>query len=190
MDERRKVISSPIGSIRVNDPNPNYKRQVLTIDDPTDQEPEQESIDDFRRYKQETQAAKAKAPVKAVNRLEFLIGLGRKFAEVNIEDQVFHLRTLKSNETRNVLKLSSVMSGFDQIFLLRSTTLAYSLFKINNDSIERILESDDFDNKIAFIEELDESIVSKLYEEYRKLQSSGSEDLGSTPEEVADNLKK
>lgn len=197
MSSGKKVrgISSPIGRLAFAN---QQERKVLTVDDPTEEaeiDPEQEILEAVQQARREKEEAKIKAPPSAIRRLEILTGIGRLGSQVEVDGVTFTIKSLKGREMRAVMVATSLVSNaVEQAFEIRAQTIARALDKIDNQPFDIILGSDDLEDKIAFVQELDENVLVKLYNEYTRMINESnakiSEDLGTTAEEVSETVKK
>jgi len=198
-DERIRGMNSPLGRLQFAK---DQQKKVLTVEDTTavnedivfgnDDKEELARLEAIRKEKFE---AKNKASPMAVSRLEILTGIGRLSRDVKIDNVVFTLRSLKGREMREVMvaTANSNISVFEQAFELRAQQLARAITKIDGHPIDLVLGDGDLANKIAFIQEMDEQVLSKLHSEYSAMITENNknlEELGKTPEEVVDTVKK
>jgi len=200
--KRVRGISSPMGRLAFAQQK---EQKVLTVDDPTEPvEPTEEDVaEDAERAlietveaaRREKREAQLKASPNAIRRLEILTGIGRLGAEVDIDGVVFSIRSLKGREMRDVMvAISQVDNAIEQIFEVRAQTIARAISKIDNQPFDLVLGSSDLDDKILFVQELDENVLVKLHNEYTAMVNASNkkveEDLGTTAEEVVESVKK
>lgn len=103
-------------------------------------------------------------------RIDFICGFARETRDVKIGDVVFVLRTLKSKEVKDVITgLSNHDGTLNFPFETRKRFLAKSLCKVSGTDISVFLGSNSEAAVLEFIDELEESMVSKLYSEYQAL---------------------
>jgi len=166
------------------------------------QQPQSPQQDDVLLEKQIEEARRNK--VKGINplsegakkRIEHLTGLGRSTVDVDIEGVLFTLSTLKSKEIREAINACSKLNtnNLDIKLELRRQQLARSIKFIDNAEFSLVIGSDNLFDKLNFVEELDESIVQRLDEEYEKLAKSVRDKYALKTEEdikeVAEDLKK
>lgn len=129
-------------------------------------------------------------------RLEVLLGIGKIYREVVIDSITFTLQTLKSKEIQELAKFQQIITTenvVDAMFEIRKHILAYSLCAVDGISIGEYLgnqEELDIDDKLCFIENLSESIVVILHDEYQKLVESSNLKYGiKTKEEVQEVIE-
>lgn len=131
----------------------------------------------------------------AKRRIEILIGMTRLSRDIEIDGKMYRLQTLKSKELREALVATTSFDGTIQlIFETRKQLLARSLVIVAGVEVEQFLSSDDLQAKLDFIEELDHSLLIRLYNEYVSLSNEAQEKYAlKTVEElkeVAEELKK
>jgi hypothetical protein len=182
-EQKRRVISSSLGSI------PLTERKTIVVDDPTENVEEEIDYREVQRIKEEQKRERINSV--ALSKLEFLLGISRKVVDVKVEGVVFTLKTLKNKEKQNiVLEAAKQESVLLQSFNVKDLTVAYSLFKINDELIDNIIGSE-INNKMEFIREMDSNLVEKLWDEYIKLNKDDNPDaLGVNADEVRDTIKK
>lgn len=143
----------------------------------------------------ETRSNKNKLNDGAKRRIEMLIGLVQLTREVNIENNVFILRTLKSREIREVLMCVVQFDGTIQApYEMKKQILARSLTHVAGIELDQFIGSASLDSKCAFIDELDDTLSSRLYDEYVKLSALAKEkyaiNTSDDVKEVSEDLKK
>lgn len=131
----------------------------------------------------------------AKRRIEILIGMTRLTRDVDIDGKLYRLQTLKSKELREALVSTTEFDGTIQlIFETRKQLLARSLIVVAGVEIEQFLSSDDLQSKLDFIEEIDHSLLVRLYAEYVSLSNEAQDKYAlktvEEMKEVADELKK
>lgn len=147
----------------------------------------------------EARLAKAKGKEKisegAKKRIELLIGMTRLTREAEIEGNTFILRTLKSKEMREAMISVIPFDGTVQApYEIRCQLLARSLTHVAGVEIDQFIGSDKLEDKLLFLEELDDSLLTRLYNEYvilveaskNKYSVKNEEDV----KEVLEDLKK
>jgi hypothetical protein len=187
-EQKRKIISSSLGSMPINE------RKSIVVDDPTEEVEEVEE-EELSYQNVLAQRSKAKEQQKTVSptaksKFELLLGIGRKVIDVAVDDHIFTLRTLKNKEQKQIiLTAAESETVLTQSFTIKDLTLAYSLFKIDSEPVENVL-GQDFSKRLELIEELDGKAIDKLYEAFKDITNNDSNDLGTTTEEVVENIKK
>jgi hypothetical protein len=152
-----------------------------------------------KQYEQERvarQAAATRIGDESKKRIEILGNIGRLTKDVVIGENTFSLRTLKAKETREAAMLAFATSRteLELSFAARQQQLARSIIKVDGNDFGLTIGSDDLDKKIAVIEDWEEIVVNKLFNEFMKLKNEAEAKYGiSTVEEakeVATDLKK
>lgn len=110
------------------------------------------------------------------SRVEYLLGIGRIKATDEIDGVKFELQSLKEKEVAQVW--DNVVAFKEETnlkfqFELRIETLARALLSIDGMHIDMVLaldknDEDYVDNKIAFLREMDENVVDRLYSFYQR----------------------
>jgi hypothetical protein len=124
-----------------------------------------------------------------------LLGMTRSTREADVNGTTFTLQTLLSKEMREAISLASEFDGNVQSpFEIRVQFLARSVSEIGGIPIEQFLGSDNIEDKLSFIDELDDIFLNRLYEEYLILTKEAKQKYAisskSEAEEVSDDLKK
>lgn len=180
-----------------NQPGQNLK--TFTVGEPEDvstQPSIQEAENLARAARQQRIDTANRIGEVAKKRIELLANIGRLNKDVKIGEYIFSLRTLKARETHDAstdsFKLS--LTNIELSFEARRQQLARSIHKIDGNDIKDIIGSDELSMKIAFINELEENVVRKLWDEFSLLNKEAREKYGiNTAEdakEVANDLKK
>ncbi len=131
----------------------------------------------------------------AKRRIEMLLGMTQTSRQVDIEGNTFTLRSLKSKEVREAIFQASQFDGTTHgPYEVRKQFVARSLTQVAGLEIEQFLGSNTLETKLAFIDELDDSLLARLYEEYMILNNSSKEKYSIKNEqelkEVVEDLKK
>lgn len=131
----------------------------------------------------------------AKRRIEMLIGMTRTTREVDLNGNKFILQTLRSKEMREAMMSASEFDGTVQSpFEVRRQLLSRSLTEIAGVEFAQFVGSDSLEAKLELIDNLDEAVLNRLFDEYSTLVKESREKYAiQTPEqvkEVADDLKK
>lgn len=138
----------------------------------------------------------AKITDHAKKRTELLANIGRLTKDVEIEGYIFSLRTLKTKEAREAtLSIFNCANDAEAAFELRKQSLARSLYQINGQPLDLILGGVGLEHRLNFIEEeLEDTIMNKLYNEFLNLRQESRDKYGVQTEEevkeVMEDLKK
>jgi hypothetical protein len=128
-------------------------------------------------------------------RIEMLIGMVRSTKTVTIEDNSYVFQTLKSKEMREAILEASKFDGTVQSpFEVRKQLLARSIVQIGGIDIDNFIGSNSLDDKLLFIDELDDILLNRLYSEYVALTKEARDKYSVKNEEevkeVVGDLKK
>lgn len=131
----------------------------------------------------------------AKRRIEILIGMTRLSKSVDIDGNVYVLQTLKSKELRDAIVASAEFDGTVQFsFETGKQILARSLTQIAGVDIDQFINSNELEDKLNFVEDLDQALFSRLYNEYNLLNIEAQNKYAiKNPEnakEVVEDLKK
>lgn len=134
---------------------------------------DQEVLDYERQIKEAKQAkasGKERLSVAAKQRIEMLIGMTRGIREVLIDGKVYLLKTLKGKEQRAAIMAASEFDNtVESVFEIRKQLLARALTEVAGTDLELFLGDGSLETRLFFVEEMDESVLNKLYTEYLTL---------------------
>jgi len=151
---------------------------------------------DIRRQRAEKRSGKQRLDPGAKKRLEQLLGMVRCEKEVILNnDMVFVLHVLKSGELNEVMKETRKETmQFDWDYQMRRQNLARSIKSISNIPFSDFVGSEDMEDKLYFVDQLDDFVLTKLYMEYGALAEDAKNKYGLSTEEkqkeVLEDLKK
>jgi len=131
----------------------------------------------------------------ARRRIEMLIGMTRTTRTSEIDGNVFVFQTLQAKEMRDAITAAAAFDGSVQSpFEIRRQLLARSLTQVAGVDIDQFIGSTILADKLIFIEELDEALLNRLYDEYLKLIQEARNKFAVKTEadvkEVVEDLKK
>lgn len=158
-----------------------------------------EDIADLERQVADAKRAKITGKERlsyaAKQRIELLLGASRATVTVDIDGNQFVLKTLKGKEQRDAVKAASEFDHtVESPFEIRKQLLARAIFEVGGTDVELFLNDSSIEARLEFIEELDEPILIKLYDEYltlvRKTQKKYMITSEADAKEVAEDLKK
>lgn len=204
---KKQVVNQPMREFTVTDESeypeipqvevPNYQFQPRTQQsNPYAQQPNFAPSDqEIRRMKEEKRTGKERLSEGAKKRIEMLIGITRSVREVDVNGTQFVFQSLKSKEIRECFTNMTEFDGTIQgPFEIRRQFLARSIVKIAGIDVEEFIGSNAIEAKLNFIDELDESLLSRLYSEYLILNDEAKQKFSLRTEadakEVAEDLKK
>jgi hypothetical protein len=198
-------IESPLGRVSFNRSSGG---RVLTVEDTDSNEYEAYSepvedprlknmeerlkhVDELRKIQSEQ---RQHAPAPAKNRLEILLGISRVAEDITVDNVTFSIRSLKNREMKEVIQ--AVMGETNaalQAYEIRANTIARSLYAIDGQDISYFPEFRSFENVLAYVQDMDDSLLNYLYNRYLNMVNENNkkfEDLGTTEEGIIDNVKK
>ena len=159
-----------------------------------------EDLNDIERDFKQAREAKKNTGKERLNegakrRIEMLIKMTSDSREVDISGNIFILQTLRSKEMREAIMAASEFDGTVQSpFEIRRQLLARSLSQIAGVDASQFVGSNDLESKLAFVDELGESLLNRLYDEYLILVKESREKYSvkndADVKEVLEDLKK
>ena len=150
---------------------------------------------EIRQAREMKRMGKERLGEGAKRRLEHLLGMIRHTREVPIGDVLFVMQTLTGKETRASIKGASEFDGtIESPFEIRIQLLARSITHIGGIEFEQFVGSSSVNIKLLFIEELDDNVLNKLYDEYiemnREAKKKFSANNATEAQEVISDIKK
>jgi len=128
------------------------------------------SLDNKRDSDKKVTTEEKKMSLKSLKDLLFL---GRSENIITIEGIDFKLKTITAEEQRNIILKIMKMQEEYRILSAKIVTLAFSITSINNVPFESFtddnLDGDIYDKRIAIVEQLQASVIDKLYNFYEKM---------------------
>lgn len=154
---------------------------------------------DIERQIKEERDAKRTGKVRlndgARRRIEMLVGMTRTSREVTLEGNEFVLQTLRGKDMREAIMAAAEFDGTVQSpFEIRRQLLARSIVQVAGVEIAQFVGSNSLEAKLEFIDEQDESLLNRLYDEYLVLIKESREKYAvknsADAKEVVEDLKK
>jgi len=182
-------IDSPLG--------PRKFKQTMKEIDIEDASEDASSFEEELRQHRELRRNPEKERMSPVSkdRINYLLGLTRMTKEFEVNDVKFLLRTLKSSENRESVAKSSKFLGTPELdFEIRKQFLARSLQSIHGMNFDDFIGSSNLEDKLKFIDSLDEGLANIMYLKFQELVKEANEKYSlnkeSVAKEVVDDLKK
>lgn len=149
----------------------------------------------IRQSREDKRIGRERLDAGAKKRVEMLVGMTRLTRSVELEGNIFTLKTLRSKEMRDALMSASAYDNSVQSpFEIRKQLLARSLIQIAGVDIEQFIGSYDLEAKFEFLDLMDEALLLRLYNEYLVLVRESSEKYAIKTEndvkEIVGDLKK
>lgn len=135
---------------------------------------QQESVQEvetrIRDARKQKQSGRERLTPAAKRRIEMLCDFSKNTKDIEIDGNLYILKTLKGKEMRQALVAASTFDQtIDLPFETRRHLLARSLVQIAGTDVELFLGDDSLETKLEFLEELDELVLDELYNGYLKL---------------------
>jgi len=133
----------------------------------------QKEIEEYHRMRKEQLESNSMISDYAKKRVEIITGTGSLTKDVDLDGHKFSLRTLKNKETKEAMmeSIGASKNDMEAMYETRRQFLARSLFRIDDADIALVLGSSDLSTRLYFIDELEESVVDKLYVEFNNLRN-------------------
>lgn len=139
----------------------------------------------------------------AKKRIEILIGMTTSTKEIDVSGVIFKVKVLSSKDVKDAILHSyeekakyktEVMSNYNEMFELRRQIIARAVLSIGELSFSDFIASNDLNDKLSFVDQLDESALTKIYTDYNTLSKESSDKYEiktkEQVEEVAQDIKK
>lgn len=131
----------------------------------------------------------------AKKRIELLCGMTSLSKDIQIGEASFSIKALKNKDNRQSLSLAMKYdSTIEFPFEIRRQVLARSIVTVSGIEIDMFLGDNSLQAKLNFVDELDDFVAEKLYQEYLNLNKEIKEKFLIKTEEdvkqIAEDLKK
>lgn len=163
----KQFASQPLREYDVPDES-QYHTNTMTFGTPIDEDEEVSNIErEVKIAREMKRTGKERLNEGAKRRLEILLGMTRTTHVVDINGTKFEFQTLKSKEMREAIMKAAEFDGTIQSpFEIRKQFLARSLVRIAEVDFNQFIGSNSLEAKLEFIDELDDSLLNRLYKEY------------------------
>lgn len=185
--------------------DPQFNPQYVQQNPQPNQGPTPMSYEDAMNFRNQQMQAVQQNNGVARQRAEYLIGSGRLYVDVSVENEgqptTFTLRSLKGKEMRKLNAKSQALARAndpDLVFMIRTTTIQYALHAIDGSPADMVLGIDNLpeeqkeQEKEEFVDNLDENVLSKLIYEYNKMinEKGFKVETPAQAKEVSEDIKK
>ena len=175
------------------------------IDVPDESMEHDQSDVDFQEFERQIKAdreykrtGKERISVGAKSRIEKLIGLTKTSRTTSImldgNPTDFTLESLNAKEARlAITEAYKFENNFQVTYELRKQFLARSLISIAGVSVEQFLSSNSLQDRLDFLDQLDDGFLNKLYGEYLILKDEVDQKFKvnkENSEEIVEDIKK
>lgn len=174
------------------------ERSIQNFQNRLQQEEEQDPAELEREFREARRAkifGKERLNEGAKRRIEMLLRMTRTDHEVNIAGNTFILQTIQSKSMRDAIISASEYDGTVQgPFEVRRQFLARSIVSIAGVDFDQFVGSKSLESKLEFIDEMDEPLLNRLYDEYLKMHEKAKNKYAIKNEaeamEIVEDLKK
>lgn len=145
----------------------------------------------IRQSREDRRSGRERLDAGAKRRIEMLVGMTRITRSVELEGNIFVLKSLRSKEMREALMYASEYDRTIQSpFEIRKQLLARSIIQVAGVDIDQFLGTNEMEAKYDFIDLMDESLLNRLYNEYLALvREAGEKYAVKTEEDVKEIVK-
>lgn len=155
----------------------------------------EKEVKEFRAARQAKLSGKERLNDGAKRRIEMLIGMSRLTRSCELDGNSYSLQSLKSKDMRDIYTAAAEFDGTIHFaYEIRRQSIARSLSQVAGVDINQFLGADTFESKLMFLDELPESLLQRLFVEYRALEKDSNEKYAIKTEEdakeVVEDLKK
>jgi len=148
-----------------------------------------EELKEYEERRAEAVQKQKRISPEAKQRIEFLTGLGRIVDSITVEEIKFTFQSLKDREQDEIFE---AISEYDQIsalkmqYMVRRHTLAKALTHIQDKTFADVIESDEFEDRLAVIMEMDDNFLDHLWKWYQENIAKVAQEKYAikTPEDV------
>lgn len=163
-----------------------------------DSESPEESMEierQIREAKEARRTGKERLNDGAKRRIEMLVGMTRSTREFDLDGNVYVLQTLRSKEMREAIMAAAEFDGTVQFpFEIRRQFLARSMVQVAGVEASQFVGSNSLEAKLQLIDDLDEALLNRLYDEYGLLIKESVDKFALKTEEdvkgISEDLKK
>ena len=150
---------------------------------------------DFKRARQEKVRGIERLNDAARKRLEMLTDMTRGSRTADIEGKSYRLQTLKGKEMREAIFAASEYDGtVHSPYEIRKQLLGRSVVVIAGVDIATFIGSNALEDKLNFVEDMDDALLNRLYDEYLAMVKEARDRYAIKTEEdvkeVIEDLKK
>ena len=203
----KKFAATPLKDVDIPDESENYSprhsmnessiremQMQMRMNHEDDREPS-EIEREIKAAKEARRTGKERLSDGAKRRIEILLGMTRSIHKVDIDGNVFIFQSLKAKEMREAIIAAAEYDGTVQSpFEIRKQFLARSITSIADVDFEQFIGSNTLEAKLLFIEELDDALLNRLYDEYLILAKETRDKFSikndQDAKEVVEDLKK
>lgn len=194
-------FNSPLGRKQMAESAQQKRFTVGSPDDQHDipsqfvQQPTQQELEERLKQARYEALHGSRLTADSKKRIELISGIGRLTKDVPIDGMTFSLRTLKSKETQEAAITGELQQyKVESAFETRRQFVARALYKIDGNDLFLIIGDDSIESRLNFVDELDESVITHLFNEFDGLRLEAAKKYSIKNEaelkEVAEEIKK
>jgi len=149
----------------------------------------------FQEAKRAKVTGKERLSEGAKRRINILIGAAKTTRQIELDGNIWELQSLTGKETQDALISAAQFDGTVQFsYELRKQLLSRSIISIGGVDIATFLSSTNFNDRLNLMDDLDESLLMRIYEEYIIMSKESKERYAIKTEadakELVEDLKK
>lgn len=150
---------------------------------------------DFKQARQDKARGVERLNDGARKRIEMLVGMTRGTRAADIEGKTYGLQTLKGKEMRDAIAAASEFDGtVHSPYEIRKQLLGRSVVLIAGVDIATFIGSNSLEDRLNFVEDMDDALLNRLYDEYLAMVKDARERYSikddADVQEVIEDLKK
>ena len=150
---------------------------------------------EFRMARESKKTGKERLNDGAKRRIEMLLGMSRLTRTFELDNNSYVLQTLRDKDMREVFVETAKFDGtVESPYEMRKQLIARALIQIAGYDIEMFLGSNSLETRLAFVEELPEALLARIFNEYQLLVKESTEKYAiksdADAKEVVEDLKK
>lgn len=150
---------------------------------------------EIKAAKEARRTGKERLGEGAKRRIEILLGMTRTTHKVDVDGIEFVFQSLKAKEMRESL---IVVADYDNTiqapYEVRKQFLARSIVSVGGVDFGQFIGSNTLESKLEFVEELDDALLNRLYDEYLKMAQEARNKFSiktdDEAKEVIEDIKK
>lgn len=150
---------------------------------------------EIRAAKEARRTGRERLGEGAKRRIEMLLGMTQTTHTADINGTKFVFQSLKAKDMRAAIICAAEYDNTVQSpFEIRKQFLARSIISVADVDFEQFIGSNTLESKLLFIEELDDALLNRLYDEYIKMIKIAKDKFGikndDDAKQVVADLKK
>lgn len=190
MPQRHRNIPPDLDAIREF-----QSRLDSNVDIDLDSQEEALTEQEFRQARAAKKTGKARLNDGARRRIEMLLGMSKHERSFELDGNSYTLEALKAKDMREVFMETAKYDGtVESPYEMRRQLVARSLSKVAEYDLEQFLGSNSIETRLAFVDELPEALLGRVFAEYQLLVKESTDKYSIKDDvdakEVLEDLKK